>query len=734
MQYSAAKKIDEDRSLKPSERILLKIAKYGFNMDQLVPVLKTRGNQLIVSCAGSGKTTSLTFKTIYDITSGYATRLIDINNTKVRCPDKIKVCTFLKSGADELERSMVTWCRRLNVADTTKSISFSTLHAEFKRTLNALGMETNLISESENTSLLKEVVGGYALRNAHNMPLTSQDINDLSSALAYTRNRLDGQRYDKDIYEELGIGETFVDAILRDWKAARQKIGKVDFEDLQEILYEECYKRNNEEVIQFIKDRYNFLYIDEFQDTSQIQYELIKIYGANCKQVLAIGDDDQTIYSWRGSCNDIIVQKFSEDFSPKKNELSVNFRCPSNILESVKPSIQLNTKRFDKSLRSFKDGGEVFFGKYYNYTRMLEALGDLVYQDVADNLKVAVLCRVNSDGLMPALIFDKLSSFEFSISGDGMTLDSYAGRGVVGICKLFTERASGSVRQALSFLTWDRNSINSLMKICKTNKTSIWEIPREDLSYSCPDIADRVLIWRQWRETVGDVKALSMVLQDFRTKVFYKDSQFNDVMKSALRSIESLLSYFNYETVDDFVEELEDINDRLKARRGVKNAAVEIATVHEYKGKESDSVYVWNDSEDVFPHRECNLGNIDELEEERRVHYIACTRAKKKLSLLSLANKEGMFIHEMNLSEATQLSSNLKGELRKSYEEDGNLQKFEQLFCSDNKEDYASAETEDKSTYTSNSYEDSGLHSFESRDSEVDPLANEFWEEDPLWE
>lgn len=725
MAYSSSRKIEEDKSLKPSERMLLKLAQYGFEMEQLTPVLTERGNQLIVSCAGSGKTTSMTFKVIYDVNTGYATRLVDINGTKVRCPEKIKVCTFLKTGADELERSMMTWCRRLHMVDITKSISFSTLHAEFKRTLNSYGMATDIISEKENMDLLKKVVGTYALRNSNNMPLTSQDFGDLESALMYTRNRLDAERYNKQIYDDLGIGQTFIDAILRDWKEARRKEGKVDFEDLQEILYEECYVKGNQDLISFIQGRYNMLYIDEFQDTSQIQYELIKIYGSMCKQVVAIGDDDQTIYSWRGSCNDIILNKFSEDFNPKKNELSVNFRCPSNILNSIKPSIESNTKRFEKSLRSFKDGGEVFYGEYFNYTRMLNALGNMVYNDVANGMDVAVLCRVNSDGLMPALIFDKLNSFEFSISGDGMTLDSFAGRGVMGICKLFTDRATAAVRTALNFLTWDRNCVNKLITVCKNNKTSIWDIPREDLIFSCPDIAERLLAWRQWRESCGDVKALALVLQDYRVKVFYKDSQFNDVMKSAISSVESLLNYFNYDTVDAFVEELEDINDRLKARKGLSKACVRIATVHEYKGKESDSVYVWNDSAWVFPHKECNIDNVDEFEEERRIHYIACTRARKKLTILSLSSKVGLFVKEMNLEGATKLGKeSLQGVVgEEQMAEEANLREFEKEFTLDGRE-----KTED--SFEDRGFDESGFHHFESGDAVLDSELNEFWGEE----
>lgn len=326
--FSRNGKSEELKKMKPSDRLLYEIESYGFDMSQLKTVLKQTGNQLTIACAGSGKTTALVFKVIYDIKTGRATKVIETNGRSIRVPEKIWVCTFLRTGAEELRASLRKWQRRLHCIDTSDVIQFSTLHAEFKRALNSMGIATDLISAPENSKLLKSVVSKYALVNAEGRPLNSENYRDLEGALTYTRNRLDPKRYENEVYTELTIGPTFVDSILNEWKSARKAKGLCDFEDLQEMLYHECYERNNEEVINFLANRYTFIYIDEFQDTSQIQYELLKIYGSKAKQVMAIGDDDQTIYSWRGSDNKIIRERFEEDFSPTNNMLSINFRCP----------------------------------------------------------------------------------------------------------------------------------------------------------------------------------------------------------------------------------------------------------------------------------------------------------------------------------------------------------------------------------------------------------------------
>lgn len=665
--FSKNGKNEELAKMKPSDRLLYEIKSYGFDMSQLETVLKQTGNQLTIACAGSGKTTALVFKVIYDIKTGRATRIMELNGRTIRVPEKIWVCTFLRTGAEELCASLRKWQRRLHCVDTSDAIQFSTLHAEFKRALNSMGVATDLISASDNSKLLKEVVAKYTLVNADGRKLNSENYRDLEGALTYTRNRLDPKRYDHDIYRELTLGPTLIDCILFEWKSARKAKGLCDFEDLQEMLYHECYEHQNEEVINYLANRYNFIYIDEFQDTSQIQYELLKIYGSKAKQVMAIGDDDQTIYSWRGSDNSIIREKFDEDFSPTNNVLSINFRCPSKILNAVVPSIKNNECRFDKKLVSSKDGGEVRVGSFKNYSSMVSALGDLVYQDVKDNMEVAILCRVNSDGLMPAIMLDKLNKFSFSISGDGMTLDSYIGRTVINIIKLFTERSTPAVKSSLNLLTWESYCVNNLIKACKSNKQSIWNINKEDLTYSCPSIADIILDWRSFRESNGDIKALKHVLEYYRTRVFGKSNQFNDVVKSTILSVEALLDYYNYNYVEDFLMELEDINDRLKGRKKLNNAQVRIATVHEFKGKEADSVYIWNDSDKVFPYAS-SMDNQEELEEERRIHYIACTRAKKRSTIMFLTGKQGMFVDELDLSDAESLSSEVvvKGTLSAS--------------------------------------------------------------------
>lgn len=689
MEFSADKngKKTGNTTLKPSEALLEDIKNHGFIMDELKPVLTTKGNQLIISCAGSGKTTALIFKVIYDLKSGRATKVIDVNGSKVRVAERIWIATFLKSGADELGAAYRSWCYKLHCADMSQSLQFSTLHAEFKRVLSSMGFSTEIIDDKKNESLLRKAVAPYSLKNANGNSLNSEDYANLMTALTYTRNRLDKTRYINKVYDELRLLPKLIDGILADWKALRIAEGKCDFEDLQEMLYEECYVRNNQDVIDTLASRYTFIYLDEFQDTAQIQYALLKIYASRCRQLVAIGDDDQTIYSWRGSDNTIITKSFSKDFAPTVSKLSRNFRCPENILKAIAPSIRINVNRFDKSLSSFRTGGILRYGAYASYRQMALALSDMVLEDVKKGMTVAILCRVNSDGLLPALFFDKLDKFSFSISGAGMSLNSYMGRLAISIVKLFTEKSTPDVKRALEQLCWNSYGINGLINTFKANrKMDIWNIGEEDLRYSCPEIADVIMSWRYIRETMGDIAALKLVLEQYRTQVFTTDTSFNEVMRSVLQSFESFLDYYSYSDVEEFLEDLSDINDRLLAREKKSRVKVRIATVHEFKGKEAESVYIWNDSTDVFPHKD-NKDSYLALEEERRVHYIACTRAKEISTIMYIRGKQGEFVKEMDLSGAEELKGETKGLIKKAVEraieETEGLRRFEKAVSAD---------------------------------------------------
>lgn len=640
-----------------SEIFLENISKNGYDIKDLEEIFKTRGNQLILAGAGAGKTTSMVYKVIYDTLSGELTKKVKAGNSEVRVLDRVWISTFLKTGAMELEEKLREVQDDYHTLNMASIYTFSTLHAEFYALLVQLGIHIEIISDSQARSNLRKVLKNLHIKSRGKF-LNSEQINDLESALTYTRNRLDYKRYDVQTYQDLGLTSIQVDSIIESDRQLRQEQGVVDFEDLQEQIYQEAVVNPNPKVIEEIQKRYNYIYLDEFQDVSQIQYEVLKVYAAKAKKVVAIGDDDQTIYSWRGSDHTIITEKFENDFSPTVFKLGVNYRCPNNILKAIIPSIEKNTARHPKKLESSQKGGETRIGYFPNLSSMSDRLVELIKEDLVEGLSVAVLCRVNSDGLIPAIALDQANTIDFTLNGQGMTLGSGVGRAALDVVKLMTQKGTPAVERALKQLTYEDWEVRKLVKVCKEERKFFWDMSDQDLLYSCPSIGRALVSWKYHRQELGDIETLKYLLNYYQTKVYTGESQYVSVVRTALQSISHIIENGNFLTPLDVLIETEDINTRLEARARnkfmKKNVPVTVTTVHDFKGKERDSIYIYNASEDVFPHKS-SVGTLEDYEEERRIWYIGNTRGKVKSTILALEGKASPFIEEMQLLDATRV-------------------------------------------------------------------------------
>lgn len=602
-------------------------------------------------------TTTLIFKIMYDIISGEATKIVNINDNNIRVTDKIWVSTFLKSGAEELKKRLGIAQTEMGYFDTSDGIVFSTLHAEFKRALTAMGVKLNLMSNSDCISMIKKTADSLRIRHKNGKNLTQEDYFQIQGIITYARNRLDNKRYDNPACEEYGITPIILDSLIDGYKKRRDVENKHDFEDLQELLYDALYTNPNPAVQKFISERYNYIYLDEFQDTSQIQYAILKWYGVNYLsqntgsargKMVAVGDDDQAIYSWRGSDVDIITWQFEQDFSPVVNQLTTNYRCPNNILEPVINSIVLNKKRHIKELKSSREGGEMYAYSFADNRGMIMRLMNDIEEDLQKGYNIVILCRTNFDGMIPAFTLEQQHRFDFSISGTNMTLNSALPRSIFRCASLFTERSTNAVRQSLELLVGRQNAwkIKEFVYVLQNDKESIFTIDLDDIKFSVPFLYDLISTLREYRDRNEDIEGLKYLYNYMMTEVYQGDSTYCENARAYIELLLVIIDTHNFENVFDFCEKIQEYSDNLVLRVGKPKVPIQIATVHEYKGKERDSVYIWNDSTDIFPSKRADLSNDEELEEERRVHYIAWTRAKKKLTVYAKRGQQGRFLIE----------------------------------------------------------------------------------------
>lgn len=631
-----------------------KLQVLGFNLDELEDLINTTEDMLVLAGAGSGKTTALILKIIRDYLAGDTVKVISTPSGLIKVPAKILVSTFLKSGADDLKKSFHTWCDKLKVQGFDAStLTFKTIHAEVYDALKCMGVKVQILENTD--ALLRKVMSMFKIKSllSNSKRVTNDEVSDFSCIVAYARNRLDNKKYEHPLMEEFNMDAFMLDAVLIECKRLRRASGKMDFEDMQEMLLEGI--EINPAVKQYVESRYDFIYVDEFQDTSQLQYKLLRYYFDAAKRKIAIGDDDQTIYSWRGSDSAIINYKFEEDYKPVIRQLTMNYRCAKNILDAVIPSIEQNTGRHEKKLRGCRPNGDLLVIDSGDVNHLLGS----VKRDLAEGMDVAILARTNLDLLIPAILLEIEGGLDFQLSKT-VSLSNRIPRQVFGLMDLVTKRFTEGFEETLKMFVpvYNHYEVEKLDGILRANKSkSIFNIDKEDIYYSIPTLAPMLINLRIAKE-VSDVNAYIFLLDMMIKNVYVGKTVYAQKARDFVLFIKRLI--LDHEKLKDLsMFELDILfNSELPSRFNIRTnlkavTRVKLTTVHDAKGKEWDSVAIWNNTKGSFPN---TVGSRDltpeEYEEERRVHYIAWTRCRKKLVVYTEAGRKGDFLLECNLDNA----------------------------------------------------------------------------------
>lgn len=663
------------------EKFYNKVAKF-YSLDELKEILDCDDNLLIISGAGSGKTTTLLLKILRDILSGKLLTTVNINGSEVLYLRRILVCTFLRSGAEDLIKKFDDMCKRFNIKGvTSKSLTIKTIHAEVYNALEKMGVSIKLVQNDDLRTYIREVCNFYhikpVMRNG-SKALTKDDISDISNIINYARNRLDNSRYTHPLMLEYNISKVVLQSMIERFNLLKKVAGVKDFEDLEEQLYDGY--QNYPKVLEFVKNRYDYIYVDEFQDTSQLQYAILEPYFRSAKGFLCIGDDDQCIYGWRGSDVKLIQSKFEKDFSPVVKQLTLNRRCSENILNAVIPSIEMNTGRRDKNLKASNPGGEV----EVIVDGGVKHLISILKEDLTKGYKVGILGRTKNDLLIPIILLLIEGIDNFSIS-NSLSLRDNPMKQIFGLMDLITNRYTDEfVNYFKLFL--NKSNTYEAAKLCEILSTSpeysIFNIPLEDIRHSAPNL---FYIIRMLREDVkvDPVKAyvhlLEIVERDvYNGKTIYAQRMRDFVyyVRKIIQEHESLKGKTLVELNHLFTSVLPAMLDARKTSSFVRKrneitgkwetefvpddkTFIRVSTVHDAKGKEWDSVYIWNDVNGCFPNTVGKRELSDEeKEEERRVHYIAWTRPKYKLVVFTRSDRADGFLKECDLSNAKIIEMN----------------------------------------------------------------------------
>lgn len=641
-----------------------KLEKMGINLDETRSIMDhtdTR-NILVPASAGAGKTTVMVLSIIRGLLTGDMTTVTPVERPDgsfihVTQPAKILVCTFLKTGAAELRLAFRDWCQKLGIKGLDFSnIKFSTIHKEVKDVLAEMNFKATVLDDGK--ELVRAVMGHLELRSTavRSYAITYEEINDMEGIFTYARNRMDDKRYTHPLMSIYGMTQLQLDAALSLYARLRADRKQLDFEDMSEYLLDGA--RKNPEVAKYLGNKYDYIYVDEFQDVSQLQYEVLKFYFAGCKRVMVIGDDDQTIYSWRGSDIDIIQRRFREDFDPVIYPLSTNYRCPSNILNPIISSITRNPNRLPKSIKASKPGGEL----KVLYSGTINELVTNLADDRAKGYDAAVIARTNQDLLIPAIILELDGKIDFAV-GKSVDMKSGIAKQVFGIMDLITKRLTGDFERYLKLFLpqYAGGEAGKLVSILKNNRQfTLYNIPDNDLRHSVPTLYPFLQGLRKTKEE-NPVGAYIYILELLTRQVFTGKTPYARKAKEMAEFAKRIV--LEHEAVKDLdMDDLSDmfgthLPDRIKDRAGYADKKpVKLTTVHDAKGKGWASVYIWNDVVGSFPG---SVGNRDltedEYQEERRVHYIAWTRAKRKLVVFTKEDTRSDFLNECDFTKAEEM-------------------------------------------------------------------------------
>lgn len=605
-------------------RALEKMGIY-LNEPQLQAVRHYTGPALVLAGAGSGKTRVLTSR------AGY---LLSVQQIR---PEQMLLLTFTRKAAEEMKERIAALPGLTK--NMVRQLLVGTYHSIFLQLLRGQGEQRRILSsEKQKQTMLKIILKEMGLKDDY-------DPENLLDILSHYKNRMVTV---ENMPEKTPV-EKEIKAILRIYENKKQELGYMDFDDI--LLDAYLLLKQQQPLLENLQHRFAFILCDEWQDTNPIQYELIKMLAAPQNNLFVVGDDDQTIYEFNGADSSIILN-FPDQFpETKRFTLNINYRSTTSIVGLANQIIAFNKNRFAKTLTATKTGEHSpFYLRPQDSDEEAKQIVDQIMLDCNEggrSLKdFAVLYRNNSNSRS---IFEELvlRDIPFVRYGDTNTFYEHP------IIKPVIDHLR------LAFINKNMDAVYGILPSLYLNREKALDfIMRKELvtpeSHALLHLLDypglKDFQKKQIRERIqllNTIKALAPVkaIQEVR-KVYDKyieaDERKNltmqrEIMKEMLAELES--SAKRFETIAEFLNFVDFIirkNEEMKALTQDPDAdVIRLMTIHRAKGLEFPVVYVIGASETILPHKIAIDAGEKEIEEERRLLYVAVTRAEEELYISS---------------------------------------------------------------------------------------------------
>ena len=589
----------------------------NLNKEQIEAVKHIDGPLLVLAGAGSGKTKVLTTRIAYLISLGVS-------------PDNILAITFTNKAAGEMKERISKL-----VGFSSKFMQISTFHSFglkiVKENYEYLGYDKNfVIFDADDTlTIIKKIL------KDKNLDPDKFNPRAIRSQISKLKNDLiDSKKYSSFSLTEF---EKVVLEVYKKYESELIKNNSLDFDDLL-ILPIKLFEKRKDLLLMY-QERYKYILIDEYQDTNEAQYKLTKLLASKYKNICCVGDADQAIYGFRGA-NYKNILNFESDY---KNALVIkleeNYRSSKTILDAANSVIKNNKNRKSKNLYS-----NLGIGDKITYYRANSGLDEVKYvvnkiKELKDNLvslsDIVVLYRTNAqsrvfeDGLMK-------SGIPYKIVGG---LNFYRRMEIKNLLAYLRLICNSNDNVSLErIINVPRRGIGTKTISNLYDKSYLFNVSLYDAIDSGKELVFKNMIeeLKSIKDTMSLVEFIDLVLDKsgLRKELVEEKTLEADIRLENLEEFKSVAKSFEDEmgvvSLDDFLLNVSLITDNNDLKED--NNAVSLMTIHAVKGLEFDYVFVVGLEEGLFPHQN-SMFSEDELEEERRLCYVAITRCKKKLYL-----------------------------------------------------------------------------------------------------
>lgn len=596
----------------------------NFTNEQIDAINHFKGPALVLAVPGSGKTTVI------------LNRIINLIENHDVLPKNILSITFSKSQGMDMERRFLK-----SFPNLKGQITFKTIHAFcyeiVKNYMKIKNIKKTLIEGDEKinkSTLLKRY-----FFSMYEQKILDDVIKDFFSLYDFTKNKMidfeDYVRKNKFISNRL--------LLLKLYKAYENLKLEYNFIDFNDLLYlANKYISEDKNLLSSIKKRYKFFSVDEAQDTSMLQFEIIKkiVYPEN--NLFVVADDDQSIYSFRGAepKNLLEFKKFYKD--SKIFIMNHNFRSTKNIIEISNKLISKNKNRYQKNpICTCSENSKIMLFKVKNAHIQMRKLLELIKQLKKDE-SVGILYRNNISSIYVANYFLE-NDVDFFVKENGF--DFYLNKILLDINNILQFSQNQTDLEIFKRIYFKLNAYIKKDFISKLKYKSY----DENILDALLDLDDLNSFYlKKFNALRNNFKMLKKLSMKYKIDFIVNElgygeylENYDEIQKLNSNLMIDILKYIssNLNSYDDFLQRLKDIKEKLKdANKSSSN--ISISTIHSAKGLEYDHVFLLDLVDGEFPQKNIlNAMDSSLLEEERRLFYVAMTRAKKTLTLFTIKTR-----------------------------------------------------------------------------------------------